>query len=775
MVVHSIEKERQISMKKMPLIISMLVILTALFIVSCDNSPKINIYTVTFDSDGGSKVDPQKIVEGEKAVRPEAPEKGGYSFEGWLDSAGSVFDFKTKITSSITLKAQWSAIKKTYTVTFDSDEGSPVDPQTVAEGQYAVMPEKAPQKTGYDFRGWFKDGEMYSFDETPVTSDITLKAQWSTALKTYTITFVSNGGTQVASQTVNEGSKVTRPADPEKDKASFWGWYRNLEDLSPFDFENETVTSDITLYAGWVEDVTVFRVTFDSKGGSEVEQQIVAEGYTATEPDAPTKENASFDGWLDSSGKPFDFDTKITQDITLTANWGDKAYTVTFDSKGGSSVPSQSVIEGQKAEKPDDPTREGCRFTGWFRSDGVKFSFDSGITSDITLYATWENITDVCTVIFMVDGTQYGTSQTVKKWGKVVKPEKDPEKERYYFINWVRDSDDTAFDFENDVVSTGSLTLKATWDDEEYYTVTFNSDGGSPISSLRIKKGEKVKRPANPTKDSYDFMVWTDDGNTEYTFNDPVESDLTLTAKWMPKCYHVAYTAEDKIIFVQTVNAGGRTSKPQNPKCSDVVKTFDFWTLDGTTAFNFDTPINSNITLKAVWRDYRVGDIGPAGGYIFYDCDADNADGNKDGLISSECGWRYLEAAREDYPETMRWGDSSDDNYGTKYDIGTGKDNTIRLKNRGTKDYMVYKIWGKEFYGYSDWFVPSRDELNLMYENLHKKGLGSFRNDHYWTSSEYYSDGSHSYYYACFQDFASGKKDGHLRSADDYLRLIRSF
>ena len=694
-------------MKKMPLIIMMLVILTALFIVSCEsNSPKPNTYTVTFDSAGGS----------------------------------------------------------------------PVASQTVAEGQYAKVPAESPRKSGYDFRGWFKDGELYSFDENPVTSDITLKAQWSTALKTYTITFESNGGTQVASQTVNEGSKVTRPADPEKAKASFWGWYRNPEDVSPFDFENETVTSDITLYAVWVEDVTVFRVTFDSKGGSEVEQQIVAEGYTATEPDAPTKEDASFEGWLDSSGNPFDFDTKITADMTLTAKWGDKAYTVTFDSKGGSSVPSLSVKKGQKAAKPDDPTREGCRFTGWLRSDGVKFSFDSEITSDITLYASWENITDVCTVTFMVDGKEYGTPQTVKKWGKVVKPAKDPGKEGYYFINWVRDSDNTAFDFENDVVSTDSLTLKAAWDTEEYYTVIFNSDGGSPISSLRIKKGEKVKRPANPTKDSYDFMGWTDDGNIEYTFSDPVESNLTLTAKWMLKCYHVAYTAEDKIIFVQTVNAGGRTSKPQNPKCSDIHKTLDFWTLDGTSAFNFDTPINGNITLKAVWRDYRVGDIGPAGGYIFYDCDADNADGNKDGLISTECGWRYLEAAKDDYYETTHWGDSSDDNYGTKYAVGAGRENTIKLKNLGKKDYMVYKIWGKEFYGYSDWFVPSRDELNLMYENLHKKGLGSFRNDRYWTSCEYFDeDGAHSCYYACYQDFATGKKDGHLRTADDYLRLIRSF
>lgn len=100
-------------MKKMPLIISMLVILTALFFVSCEsNSPKPNTYIVTFDSDGGSKVDSVTVEEGNKVTKPVDPTKQGFSFEGWLDSAGKVFDFDTKITSNITLKAQWSAIKK---------------------------------------------------------------------------------------------------------------------------------------------------------------------------------------------------------------------------------------------------------------------------------------------------------------------------------------------------------------------------------------------------------------------------------------------------------------------------------------------------------------------------------------------------------------------------------------------------------------------------------------------------------------------------------------
>lgn len=692
-------------MRKNSILVLATALLAVLLLASCNNSLREpGIYTVTFDSVGGSDVPSQEIMKGKKVVKPEAPTRDGYDFESWMTEDGTLFDFEnTSITSDITLYAIWGEDNGVFVVTFDSDGGTPVEKQKVEKGEHATAPEP-PTKDGYDFRGWaVGEAVYYSFDENAVSSDITLKAVWSESTSFYTVFFNSCGGSDVDSIRVKEGEKVTKPADPVYDGCKFDGWVKE-DEYALFDFDNETITSDITLYADW--SLITYKVTFDSKGGSDVSSQVVLPGEKVTKPADPVKSGYDFQGWLESDNTFFNFDNEAIQsDITLRAFWNENygTYTVTFDSKGGSAV---------------EP-------------------------------------------------------QTVKKWGKLKLPA-EPSKEGYYFVSWVKSNGET-FAFDDETVSE-NMTLTATWDTTKYYTVRFNVDGGSYVNTQRIKSGDKVKTPSMPTKVGYIFQCWTDDLDKEYSFNTHIFSDMTLNAKWMLKTFTVAFdTTGGSEVSAETVNAGGTAYRPKSPTCDDMYKTFDYWSLDGITEYDFKTPVNSNITLKAVWREYKIGDRGPAGGYIFYDCDADNNSGNADGLKSSECGWRYLEAQQKDYEDVTHWGDISSDNYGTKYGIGTGKENSAILVSKGKYDWMVYQIWGKTIDSYSDWFVPSRDELNLMYMNLHKKGMGNFRNDKYWTSSEYYNGGEHSKYYACYQNFANGELDGHLRSSYDYMRLARRF
>ena len=132
-------------------------------------------YTVTFDSDGGSSVATQVVTDGEKAQEPADPTRAGYEFAGWYKGA-VLFDFNTLITENITLTAHWNQII-TYTVTFSSAGGSSVASQQVREGLTATEPTPAPTKAGYDFTGWYKDGNPFNFS-TPITENITLVAQW---------------------------------------------------------------------------------------------------------------------------------------------------------------------------------------------------------------------------------------------------------------------------------------------------------------------------------------------------------------------------------------------------------------------------------------------------------------------------------------------------------------------------------------------------------------------------------------------------------------------
>lgn len=176
---------------------------------------------------------------------------------------------------------------------------------------------------------------------------------------------------------------------------------------------------------------------------------------------------------------------------------------------------------------------------------------------------------------------------------------------------------------------------------------------------------------------------------------------------------------------------------------------------------------NNSVSLGVGWP-------GPAGGYIFYDCDADNESGNADGLKSSECGWRYLEAAPEDLPEEYVWGD--DEDFGTKTGIGEGRNNTNIIVNKASnkrKDNAAMACVVYAGGGYSDWFLPSKDELKLMYQNLKENGIGNFPNG--WDGCLYWSGSEYSTGYAWIQSFRYGDQDGYSRGNAHYVRPIRAF
>lgn len=190
---------------------------------------------------------------------------------------------------------------------------------------------------------------------------------------------------------------------------------------------------------------------------------------------------------------------------------------------------------------------------------------------------------------------------------------------------------------------------------------------------------------------------------------------------------------------------------------------------------------------------------GPAGGYVFYDCDADNDSGNADGLKSSECGWRYLEAASSDLSNSYIFGycrtrdDGLNKELGTETAIGTGRINTEALvEAMGETAYKYHRGAKKDVYAakacadysitvdgivYDDWFLPSKDELNLMYVNLKENNIGVFFTKKY--SAGYLSSSeSSSYLDVWSQSFYDGYQDvfGYRDDTCEYkVRPIRAF
>ncbi|MBR4504477.1 MAG: InlB B-repeat-containing protein [Candidatus Methanomethylophilaceae archaeon] len=367
----------------------------------------VKTYTVSFVTDGGSYVSSQSVKQGDRAVEP-TTSRAGYSFQGWFTSqnGGSQFSFSQSINKDTTLYAHWipdQTPTTSYTITFNANGGSPSTSQTVTAGSYANEPSVS--RSGYTFDGWYtaaSGGSKFNFSN-PIASNMTLYAHWtqnSTPVTTYTVTFNANGGSYVSSQTVNSGDKITEPTTT-RSGYNFLGWFTASSGGEQFNF-SKPITYDLTLYAHW--DSTYHTVIFRTNGNGTVSPTsitvqdgatISANGSTLTvggqrivaNPSASTSQNTyTFTGWSVSSGT-------VRSDMTITASFTviTKSYTVTFNSNGGSSVPSQTVVAGGYASVPSDPILSGYKFEGWYTSTGgsTKFNFGSPITANTTVYAQW--------------------------------------------------------------------------------------------------------------------------------------------------------------------------------------------------------------------------------------------------------------------------------------------------------------------------------------------------------------------------------------------------
>lgn len=561
-----------------------------------------NTYTVSFDSNGGSDVDSQQVEYKDTVSQPDNPTLDGYTFQGWtLD--GDPYDFNTPVTSSITLKALWSKntpVAKKHTVTFDSGEGSKVDSQTVKEGDPVSKPDN-PTREGYTFNGWLLGGDPYDFT-TPVMQDLTLTASWTKNKSTYTVKFDLNGGDgNIADQKVKEGSTIDRPANPTREGYTFMGW--QYED-SDWNFLN-TVASNMTLTAQWKRnEVKKYTVAFDTADGTSIDPQTIRDGGKVSKPDDPTREGYEFKGWT-LNGVDYDFTAPVKADLVLTAVWTPvkpKTYTITFDTDGGTVVPSQTVKDKGTATEPTAPTKTGYEFKGWLL-DGKTYDFTTPVTKDVTLKAKWEKTkVESYTVAFnSAEGSEVA-SQTVEQGKTAVKPD-DPTREGYDFQGWLLNGQ--AYDWNTPI--TGDITLTASWTEKAptLFTVAFNTGGASNIPSQKVKEGDKAARPTDPKRTGYTFTGWQLNGK-DYDWNTPITTDIILTATWQknetpkPVFYTVKFdTGNGSKIDLQTIQQGGKVKKPADPTLNSYK--FIGWQLDGKD-YDFNTAVSKDMTLTAVWE-----------------------------------------------------------------------------------------------------------------------------------------------------------------------------
>ena len=453
-------------------------------------------HTVTFNSNGGTEIAPKEVVSGVKIKAPSTPTKDKYIFRGWYEDStfNKEFDFNTPITSDITLYANWEAANSINEIRLAGD----IQYGTV---QVGTLPSFNPRATT----------DSITIDE--VNSNWQYKMQngaWS-GFGSETPTAVNDGKT-------NYGYSFCVKTND--------GYQLDYSNLKVF-YNEEEVTSSVKIskYAwGAYVDVdlgkangtpVVYTITFNSNDGTSVAPQNVNAGEKLAEPTpAPTKVGFTFDGWYEDStfSKKFDFNTPITDSMTLYAKWTENKYTLTFDANGGTgSMTAIADLTGEYTLPANEFTApSGKQFKGWSLTTDGAIVTKVDMTENRTVYAIWENIPVVTyTVSFdanggigtMADVTGISGEYTLPANGFTAPAGKQ-------FKAWsVGGVEKAAGD---KITVTANTTVTAVWEAIEYnVTVTGGTasvGAGTPITKATM--GTTVTLTANAAPSGKVFDKW---------------------------------------------------------------------------------------------------------------------------------------------------------------------------------------------------------------------------------------------------------------------------
>ena len=277
-------------------------------------------------------------------------------------------------------------------------------------------------------------------------------------------------------------------------------------------------------------------------------------------------------------------------------------FVVTFDSNGGNSVDSQNVEKGEKIKKPEDPTRFGYTFLGWYDlNTNEKWSFSGGVvTEDVVLTAKWETISYTIDYVFdngwLPEG-EIKTTYTIEDSFTLV----TPIRPGYTFQGW---DNGQSIIFEIKKGTTGNLILDAVWNDGDFYTIDLDADGGTlSQSSIVIQFNHTYELPT-PEKVGYIFEGW-------YFWNILVNLEgvwrnigiHSLKASWEIINYTIDYNLNGGCLNIGESNPTTYTVEDSITLINPIKEGYTFvgWYNEETPISSIDKGTTGNLTLEAKW------------------------------------------------------------------------------------------------------------------------------------------------------------------------------
>ena len=547
----------------------------------------LGTYTITYDLNGGALAEgvtnPASYTTESESFTLNNPTYAGYTFAGWtgtdLEEPTKTVTIAKGSAGNRSYKATWTPI--TYTITYDLDGGALAEGVTNPESyttESGSITLNNPTRTGYTFAGWT------GTDLTEATTTVLIangsignrsyKATWT--VNKYKVTFKDyNDDILVAEAEYDYDSDLTNVAPDmtgktNLDGAPFGGWNNNYTGKVPaFDVVYTAVYGGTYMLKFVVDGVTV------QSGEVDYNTPITA-------PTSPEKEGYDFTGWKDQIGKDFtEYNGKMpAKDVTFTAQWKAKQYTITIDTDGGSAIENITADYNSVIEKPADPTKKGYKFTGWTPAFPEKMPLNGA-----SVKATWEIITYTLSYDLaggaLAEGVTNPENFTVESDGFTLN---NPTKTGYTFTGWTgtgleeptktvtiakgstesrsykavwtinkykvsfKDYNDDVlvaeaeYDYDSDLTNvapdmTGKTNLDGApfggWDNEYtgkvpafdvVYTAVYGGTfmlkfvvDGVTVQSGEVDYNTPITAPTSPEKEGYDFKGWKDQNGKDFT------------------------------------------------------------------------------------------------------------------------------------------------------------------------------------------------------------------------------------------------------------------
>ena len=498
---------------------------------------------------------------------------------------------------NLTLYAKWTVNK--YTVTYVVD-----DQQTTEQVEYGTevtLPAPPAEKAGYTFNCWVVSGATIMTDSkfTMPANNVTITAKWTA--NRYTITFDSDGGSDVAAITQDYETAVKAPAAPTKTGYTFAGWEPALPAKMPLD--------GLTVKAKWT--VNQYTITFDTDGGSAVAAITQDYGTAVTAPEDPTKTGYTFAGWDKTIPA-----TMPANDVDIKAKWKANTYKIAYELDGGTMDSQPATHTYGTATKIPDPTKVGYDFAGWQvngTNKGKNLTLGAtDYTADITLTATWKAGTATQYTVNHyqqnADDNGYTLAKTETLTGTTGGQTAAKAKTYTGF--------EPANSFDQAEIKADGSTVVNIYYDRQTFTVTFDVGEGGTLGDTASKTFKYGQRFAaqTPTRTDYAFEGWYLENGTKFT-DTVVTENMSLTAHWTAG--EVNYTVEHYLMNTDGTYPDKPTRTDTERDKAGTQKGLSFLTLSYGTSW-IKPMIEENGAMKEVTRTDKVTITGGATIKLYY-------------------------------------------------------------------------------------------------------------------------------------------------------------